>query len=351
MTKLFERGILLASGGLIIVLMVLAVVKPPDAENTSPQAMLQTRPPGFNMSNSEDALEGVFHIKAVGTPNESLTNGVDVWPFEHEQKNVILYATDTLVDAFRRLDYDLSKIKAEGISVPRLFLVSLPIDISEVREVKKRKLIFFKTVLPLILQVNDEIKVDRRRLKSLISQVEKGDPLPTVDQLWLIVMAARYKVDRGDLAELLKRTDTVPPSMALAQAAEESGWGTSRFSREGNAIFGEWTFSGRQGLVPQKREAGKKHFIRAFKSLLDSVRAYTRNLNTHRAYRNFRSLRQQIRQRGKRLKGRALIETLSSYSERGMDYVKGLRAIMTVNKLDPLDAARLVQPSSRRPLI
>jgi len=236
--------------------------------------------------------------------------------------------------------------------VPRLFLARLPPDMSAIRQIKERKAIFFKTVLPLILQVNDEIRADRRRLWDLHARAINGEYLPAVDRLWLIVLAERYKVKRGDVKELLKRVDIMPTSMALAQAAEESGWGTSRFSREGNAIFGQWTFSDAEGLVPLKRQAGRTHKVRAFRNLLDSVRSYARNLNTHRAYRKLRTIREQMRRDGTAVRGRRLIETLTSYSERGVDYVKGLRAIISDNNLDRLDAAKLSQlETAERPVI
>ena len=182
-------------------------------------------------------------------------------------------------------------------------------------------------MLPLILQVNDEILGRSAAIVGFAcprDETENICPLWTV--LWLIVLAERYKVKHGDVKELLKRVDIMPTSMALAQAAEESGWGTSRFSREGNAIFGQWTFSDAEGLVPLKRQAGRTHKVRAFRSLLDSVRSYARNLNTHQAYRKLRTVRQQMRRDGTAVRGRRLIETLTSYSERGVDYVKGLRA-------------------------
>ena len=202
-------------------------------------------------------------------------------------------------------------------------------------------MIFFKTVLPLILQTNDEIRLERRHLLGLHALDKNGKPLPAKDRLWLIVLAERYKLKQPSIEKLLKRVDIVPVSLALAQAAEESGWGTSRFSLEGNAIFGEWTFSRSKGLVPLQRRAGKFHRVRAFNSLLDSVRAYALNLNTHKAYGNFRLLRQEIRQSGLQIRGRQLINTLGSYSERGTDYLKGIRAIIGVNKLGPLDDAKL----------
>jgi Bax protein len=161
------------------------------------------------------------------------------------------------------------------------------------------------------------------------------------DRLWLAVMADRYRTKRGDIFMLLDRVDVVPPSMALAQAAEESGWGTSRFAREGNAIFGQWTFSEIGDLVPHKRDAGKKHRIRSFSSLLNSVRAYVYNLNGHLAYREFRSLRAQMRAGGKTLEGVVLIGKLLGYSQKGQKYVDVIREIIRFNKLQQLDGARL----------
>ena len=146
--------------------------------------------------------------------------------------------------------------------------------------------------------------------------------------------------------------DIIPPALALAQAAEESGWGTSRFVIEGNALFGQWTVEGDRGIVPARRDADRSHKIKAFETLLDAVRAYARNLNTHRAYRKLRTQRQRMRLDGTPIRGRRLIETLTSYSERGVDYVKDLRAIMTVNKLDGLDAAKLSQSeTAEQPVI
>jgi len=351
MTGRFERAVLLAAGGLVIGLIAVAVVNPPRPETTIPRAVLTMPETDMETAAGPALPAGIIRIKAVGTAAESLTGGVDVRALDGGHKAVDLHTAAALSKTFQRLGYDLDGIKT-GVDVPRLFLASLPADMAKIHQTKQRKAIFFKTVLPLVLQVNDEITIDRRRLWDLSVRAKKGEHLPAVDRLWLIVLAERYKVKRGNFTELLKRVDIVPTSMALAQAAEESGWGTSRFSREGNAIFGEWTFASAEGLVPKKRDSGKKHRVRAFKSLLHSVRAYSRNLNTHRAYRGFRKMRQQMRRKGAALRGRKLIETLTSYSERGADYIKGLRAIMTVNKLDRLDEAKLSRPeTAARPVI
>lgn len=344
MTGRFERGILVAAGGLVVGLVAAAVISPPSSGVTVPQAQLKASPSG--------TPTGMIRIKAAGTAAESLTDGREVRTLSSGFKATALHSAEALSKTFKRFGYDLDAVKKEGNAVPRLFLASLPPDMSQIRQAEDRKAIFFKSVLPLVLQVNDEIRADRRRLWDLSVRARKGERLPAVDRLWLIVLAERYKTKRGDLPELLKRVDIVPASMALAQAAEESGWGTSRFSREGNAIFGEWTLSDAEGLVPKNREPGKTHKVRAFKSLLDSVRAYSRNLNTHRAYRKFRTLRQEMRRAGSPVRGRRLIETLTSYSERGAEYVKGLRAIMRVNKLERLDEAKLRRPeTAQRPVI
>ena len=352
MTGKFERGILILAGGLVVGLLTLAVMYPPSSEITLPDAQLKA--PTHSKTEDMDnlAAPSIVLIEAAGTSAESLSDALDIQTLDPSFNASTLHTAEALSNTFKRIGYDLDGIKAGGMAVPRLFLASLPLDMSAIRQATERKTIFFKTVLPLILQVNDEIRADRMRLLDLHTRARDGKHLPAVDRLWLIVLAERYKVERGNLKGLLKRVDIMPTSMALAQAAEESGWGTSRFSREGNAIFGEWTFSGSEGLVPLQREAGKTHKVRAFRSLLDSVRSYARNLNTHRAYRELRTLREQMRRDGTPIRGRRLIETLTSYSERGVDYVKDLRAIMSVNKLDGLDAAKLSQPETEeRPVI
>jgi len=135
--------------------------------------------------------------------------------------------------------------------------------------------------------------------------------------------------------------DEVPASLALGQAAVESGWGTSRFVREGNALFGQWTFDPGQGMTPRDRTAHKRHMVRRFNALMDSVRAYMRNLNTHQAYREFRAARRTMRADGSFLRGRLLAAELSRYSERGRAYVADLRSIIRENGLSRLDAVRL----------
>ena len=148
-------------------------------------------------------------------------------------------------------------------------------------------------------------------------------------------------VDRAAVHELLMRVDIVPVSLALSQCAEESGWGTSRFAAEGNALFGQWSWGGK-GIKPlQQREGMGDYRIAAFETPLQSVMAYMRNLNTHNAYAGLRARRAELRAKGERMSGWELAKTLDKYSERGPAYVESLHGIMKVNQLDPADDAYL----------
>ena len=202
-----------------------------------------------------------------------------------------------------------------------------------------------------MLQVNEQILEDRTRLKHLKTAQQQG-PLSALDRLWLAVMAERYGTKRGNIDAVLKRHDVVPPSLALAQAATESAWGSSRFVREGNAMFGEWTFSPEHlGLVPAGRDLGKTHRVRAFTSLYESIDSYVTNLNKHRAYKEYRVMRSAMRDQGQPLDGMRLAGTLHRYSERGADYVNELRAIISSNDLRLVDDAQLSPDGAFKPLI
>ena len=154
------------------------------------------------------------------------------------------YTTGALLQAFTDIGYDFHAVRAGRGTVPRLFVTSLPRDMRQIRVAKKKKELFFKSVLPLVLHVNEQIRADRTRLIAVRKMKVNDQKISAADQLWLAALADRYKVDRDDLSELSRRTDIIPPSLALAQAAEESGWGTSRFVIEGNALFGQWTVQG-----------------------------------------------------------------------------------------------------------
>lgn len=246
-----------------------------------------------------------------------------------------------LVDAFGELGYELGAVAAGTVGVPKLFLATLPPDLAQVPESADRKTIFFRAVLPLILQVNEEIKAERAKLLDIRTRLRASRHVAAAERRWLAAMAERYETTTGDVDQLVKRVDAIPVSMALAQAAEESGWGSSRFVREGNALFGQWTTAVDGHQVPQARDDGRTHRVAAFASLLDSTRAYARNLNSHRAYREFRDTRAHFRADGRDLDGFDLAGTLGRYSERNGDYVRRIRGLIMVNDLRPLDDAML----------
>jgi len=247
-----------------------------------------------------------------------------------------------LRDVFDGIDYRLDGVRRHG-EVPRLFFVSLPADLQRIRQPGERKAMFIKTTLPLILHANEIIRFERAKITALRDRAAEGDALNKEEQAWLGRVSDEYGLEKPSFARLLRRVDVIPPSLALAQAAEESGWGTSRFAHEGNAIFGQrtWPHHGRDGIVPEQRNAGETFKVRMFEQLIDGVRSYARNLNGHFAYDDFRRAREAQRNRGDRPGGYALAGTLSKYSERGEEYVETIRTIIRVNGLQVFDRARL----------
>ncbi len=216
---------------------------------------------------------------------------------------------------------------------------AIPLDrlSAELRNVPRgpvRKNLFIRAVLPLILDANRAISADRRALLALI---KRRDALQDADHVWLDRIARRYRVDGGDLDRLLRRVDTVPPSLALAQAAIESGWGGSRFTLEGNALFGQWTWKRGNAIAPLRRAKGAMHAIKVFSRLADSVAAYMLNLNHTGAYRVFRARRAELRRRGEPPSGLELARTLTLYSIERERYVRKIATIITQNRLLAFD--------------
>ena len=241
---------------------------------------------------------------------------------------------------FERIGYRLDAIRRHG-EVPRIFLTRMPEDLRRTETPGERKVLFIKTVLPLILRVNEMIMEDRSTLLDLRQRVEAGETMTASETRWLEDKAGEYGLKKPDLAELVRRVDIIPPSLALAQAAEESGWGTSRFAREGNAIFGQRIWRGTTGMVPGRREAGETFRVRAYDQLMDGVMSYARNLNGHAAYGDFRRSREKQRDSGDGLRGYDLALSLLSYSERGAKYLITIRKIMRINGFQIFDRAQL----------
>ncbi|MBT5881185.1 MAG: hypothetical protein HOH46_19190 [Rhodospirillaceae bacterium] len=250
------------------------------------------------------------------------------------------------------LDLSLSDLRQGMADVPPVYLNRFPADLAALRSAKKRKDIFIKTVLPLVLRANNEVRAERQRMLLLLRRDGVRDgataSLSKAERTYLDQLAVQYGVATGDLDELQRRVDVVPASLALAQGAEESGWGTSRFARQGNAVFGQRTFRKGGGLVPLKRERGASFEVKAFNSLYNSVRSYVWNLNTHFAYKKFREERATFRHQGQPLDGYALIGALKKYSERGHKYIDTIRVIMQANRLYDFDDAELLSVASNK---
>ena len=244
--------------------------------------------------------------------------------------------TETVLNLFKDVEYDLGKVRSQKLVKP-IYFTQFPRDLDALQSTKLKKETFIKIVLPLIVAENERILEDREKLLT----VSKKKFTTDLEKQWIRQKLLEYKVKKGDLKELTVRMDIIPTSIALAQAAKESGWGTSRFALEGNAIFGQWTWSGK-GIAPLDRESNKNHKILKFPILRASVKAYQNNLNTHKSYSKFRQKRLALRDKNKKIKGLELTDTLNNYAQTGSEYTKILNQIIKQNRLMDFEPVRLV---------
>ena len=215
----------------------------------------------------------------------------------------------------------------------------------EIQSVKLKKETFIKIVLPLIVAENEKILDDRFKLKDITSKKITTDQ----EKQWLRQKFLEYKVKKGNVEELKIKMDIIPVSIALAQAAKESGWGTSRFALEGNAIFGQWTWNGK-GIEPLLKDKSKNHKILRFPILRASVKAYQNNLNTHKGYVKFRDKRKNLRKKNKKINGLALTKTLENYAQDGGEYIKILAQIIVENRLMDFEPVKLEHSMQKQEL-
>ena len=244
--------------------------------------------------------------------------------------------TETVLNLFKDVDYDLSQVRNKKLVKP-IYFTQFPKDLDELQNTRLKKETFIKIVLPLVVAENERILADRKKLKGILKKRKTSD----LEKQWLRQKLLEYKVKKGNIDELVRRIDIIPTSIALAQAAKESGWGTSRFALEGNALFGQWTWSD-NGIAPLNRENDKNHKILKFPILRASVKAYQNNLNTHKSYYNFRNKRLNMREKNKDITGLELTETLKSYAQTGSEYIKILNQIIRQNRLTDFEPVRLV---------
>ncbi|MDC1091170.1 glucosaminidase domain-containing protein [Candidatus Pelagibacter ubique] len=264
----------------------------------------------------------------------------DVLTFDEQPSDAILLSAATIEELFKSTNYNLKDVRENKLVKP-INLDLLPKEIGKIENTKKRKELFIQIILPLVIDENNSIKLDRIKLFSILNKSKNTK----TEQEWLNIKFKQYGVVNKDLSTLKIRMDEVPVSMAIAQAAKETGWGTSRFAQEGNALFGQWTWSG-EGIKPADAEDDSTHKVMRFKVLQASIKAYQRNLNTHSSYKDFRSARAELRDEGKELDSMILTEYLDKYAETGKEYVKILQQIIRQNDLTDFDDAKLL-PSSK----
>ena len=201
---------------------------------------------------------------------------------------------------------------------------------------------FVKTLLPLISYQNQNILLERSKLEELRASLIDHNTLTNTDLRFLNKISQKYRIKTADkhkydlVNELLNRVDIIPNSIVLAQAANESGWGSSRFAREFNALFGEYTYDYSDGVVPLLREEGEKHLVKTFASVDKSVQSYFNNLNSHYAYEDFRKVREMMREKNNFSNIKLLVEELDSYAA-DINYISTINAIIDTNKLDQFD--------------
>ena len=295
-------------------------------------------------NNSKAVLAYTLNNGSSGNENDSkILNErdllIDIFSLNDLETDTVRLNASTIKQLFEDTNYTLQDVRKSKLVKP-VALTLLPNEIKMIESTSKRKEFFIQIVLPLILKENNNIRIDRKRLFSIINKSNNSD----LERKWLDKKYKQYGVPSKDLSILKIRMDEIPVSLALAQAAKETGWGTSRFAQEGNALFGQWTWSG-EGLKPKEADKDQGHKVMKFNVLQASVRAYQRNLNTHSSYEDFRKARGELRDLGRPLDSLVLAKHLDKYAETGSNYVEVLVKIIKQNNLKDFDDVKLL-PSS-----
>jgi len=264
----------------------------------------------------------------------------DIFSFDEIPTDTVRLSASTVKELFKDTEYDLNEIRKSKLVKP-IKLSLLPEEIRKIENTKEKKKLFLEIILPLVLEENNRIKLDRIKLFRVLNKKNNSNS----ETKWLNSKFKQYGVVKKDLSTLKIRMDEIPVSLALAQAAKETGWGTSRFAIEGNALFGQWTFSG-EGIKPAGADSSDgSHKVMKFKVLKASVRAYQRNLNTHNSYREFRKARALMRERDQKLDSLDLADYLDKYAATGVEYTKIIKKIIEQNSLQDFDKVKLLPTS------
>ena len=281
-------------------------------------------------------------IEEKSTNLEDVFNDIDVFSDNEQNTNTSRLSASTIEQLFKDTNYDLKTVKKTKLVNIGNNLDHLPLEMKNIENVKKRKNLFIQIVLPLIIEENTRIKFDRKKLFVILNKNSNSKS----DIEWLKKKFKQYGVAKNDLTTLKIRMDEIPVSLAIAQAAKETGWGTSRFAQKGNALFGQWTWSG-NGIKPAAADNESKHKVASFKVLKASVKAYQRNINTHSSYKKFRKERAIQRDNFGKLNSLELVKYLDKYAETGIEYTKILSKIIKQNSLTDFDDVKIL-PTSKK---
>ena len=294
------------------------------------------------INNSKKDFEKVLSGESIDD-KEKVDEGLDlsniledVFKFDELPEDTVRLSASTIEQLFKDTNYSLSEVRRTK-KVKPIRLSLLPNEMKSIENSGKRKNLFIKIILPLVLEENNRIIIDRKKLFTILNKNKNSK-----DEIkWLNQKFKQYGVVNKDLATLKVRMDIIPVSLAIAQAAKETGWGTSRFAIEGNALFGQWTWSG-EGIKPAGADTNATYKVMKFNVLKASVRAYQRNLNTHSSYKKFRFIRAQLRDDNKKLDSLKLAEYLDNYAQTGTEYTKVLKQIIQQNQLKDFDEVKLL---------
>jgi len=337
--KIYDQNLYALSRTFLVSLIMISIfVTSPKIINFTKQNMIYSKDYTNNSKNNLVKVLENQDTKLDSNLNEEYLFD-DIFEFDEQPTDTVRLSAITIQELFTSTGYNLKDIRKNKLVKP-ISLTLLPHEIKKIENSQKRKELFIQIILPLIIKENNFIKLDRKKLFSILNKSKNSN----AEKKWLASKFKQYGVVDNDLSTLKIRMDEVPVSMTIAQAAKETGWGTSRFAQEGNALFGQWTWSGK-GLKPLSADNDTTHKVMKFQVLQASVKAYQRNLNTHSSYKDFRSARAELRDEGKKLNSLVLTNYLDKYAETGEVYVKVLQKIIKQNSLTDFDDAKLL-PSS-----
>ena len=333
----------LASGMLILIFFGLPVITNFIDENFNDYVEVSN----ISKKNFNLTLENKEIFKKKGKVDdqinlENVFDDIDVFNSEEENTNTSRLSASTIEQLFEDTKYNLKKVKETKLVNIGNSIDHLPKEMKKIENIKKRKNLFIQIVLPLIIEENTKIRLDRKKLFTILNKNNNSK----TEKEWLSEKFKQYGVKSNDFSTLKIRMDEIPVSLAIAQAAKETGWGTSRFAQEGNALFGQWTWSG-EGIKPAGADRDSKHKVAKFKVLKASVKAYQRNLNTHSGYKNFRRERAIQRDNEGKLNSLLLVNYLDKYAETGVEYTKILKKIIEQNSLTEFDDVKIL-PTTKK---